>query len=443
MKALQIITNFCQLILLFVMALILVGCPVEDEPVVIPIGPDIEIVSPKNYTEFNSSDTIAVIMNIKSDYSKVDLTLRLWRNIHFIISDSHYSTVTPGDSIILYFPFESWFSFDELFTLTVTATAPDNGQTNESVQVYISGTPKELHSIWLISNLTSNTTSVKTLSPALELLHEFTFQGNYAGSDVQSARKKFVIAGSNFGDLTVYDADTYAPEWNVPIISNPVQPYFTDVKFYDDLLYVSYWDGLVKGYNRDGIKSYQAEGLSNVVPQLMHLNSDKLYSPGFQRSNVSQNWWVTSNLKGGMILYSQPITFEPVGFTNLSNSEILIFANNSDGKLDTKKFHGISSPFSDPYEPFSLPDEKLNYSCFVSGSQVLLATENGIYHYKYEESIYQVSDLPNVVALGYDDLNELIWAASGNTLYTMTFSGEIVEEYAVENDILNFHLLYK
>ena len=424
----------------FVLLSLMFSCKEDDE---IIIRPEIEIISPAKYSEFNPNDTILVEFSVASESNNLDASIQVFNTDHTPVFDSKIIENIQANQIVsCYYLLGELQQSETLFDLTITVSQEESYSSSESCPIYINPTTEVLNSIWIVTETQSVFLSIHVLEPDFTHRNTLNYHGNFAGSDMNSQGKQFVIAGSNFGDLTAYNTETFNVEWKVPIISNPVQPYFTDVKAHNNLFYVSFWDGQTIGYNQQGMESYQAQGLGTVVPQDLHFNSNKIFITGFQRSNVAQNWWMANYANGGTLLYSDPIDFEPVGFTNLEASNTLIFANDNDGKLITKVHSHYNNLFTEPYEPFVLPDEKVNCSCTLTVHHSLLATENGIYKYIYQQMIYKISNIHNVSTIAYDEINELIWAASENTLYVMTMTGEIVGEYTAEKEILNFHLLY-
>lgn len=401
------------------------------------------IVSPNEMEEFYVLDTLDVILNVADTGKNVDVLIELTDNSGTpLISSGIYEDEVTASEMTFPFILSDSTMDGGLYQLYVWLFH-DGIQSLASTQIGVNGIPKELLSFWVVTKVSDTKTKVTIYNTEFQDIGTIAFEGDYAGSDINSAKQQFVIAGSHYGDLSAYNTETRELEWHVPIVSNPVQPYFTSVKFNQDLCYVSFWDGQTIGYNQYGNESFQTQGLATVVPTVLHINGNYLNSSGFQRSNISQNWWISSYISGGEVRYSSAIDFNPVGSLNLDGPTTLIFANNNNGILETKIFDAVYNLFSDPYEPFPLPEMTLNCSCEISNDHAVLATGNGIYRYVYQDMIFKIANFPDVHFMNYDEVSKHIWTASGNKLKSMHINGGIQsKELYTENEILNFHLLY-
>jgi hypothetical protein len=421
----------------FVMFLIVHSCRKDES---LP-NAEISILSPTPLTEFNIYDTILVNALVKSGAdTKFTLLVQLLNDNYIPVQPNYvFDGLSTNVEFFIQYPISDSTLAGGIHNLKLQVF--ENIETTQIYrQIYINEIPQMLKSICIVG-AKDDQVGIKVIDENFQITKEFNVESDYSGSAVSSANGQFYIAGSTSGNLSAYNVNDFAPVWFIPGVPNPIQPYFTIVKTFADVCYAGFWNGQVIGFNKFGGVSYAAELNENTVPVDVFVHDVFLIKSSFLRSNESQNLIETYFVQSGVNISAQNVAFEPVGFSAPEFRRILIFANSS-GQAAAFILDPTSGLINQPYESFTFPEGKVISIAAINQTSTLLALENGIFVYEYENSLTKISDRQNISALTFNHLNQTVFACTENEVILMNLQGDEVFQFDAGMPVLNIHLIF-
>lgn len=426
--------------LMMFLVILLATCN-KDDPVSLP---EINILLPAANSSYNVYDTIEIKLVVESAQPEVSLKISLL--------DAHYSPASPVNPLVfpsfktgiettLYFLID--YEYLESGNYYLFFSAGDNSGGSGAYQsIYIEGIQRQFEGIFIISELSANQTGIEKLGTDLSGQGIKIQSGNYAGSAIDSRNRLVYTAGKNSGNLLALNTDSLTPVWQVPIIPNPVQPYFNFLDQIDGVLYAGFYNGEVNGYNPWGdlIFSTQVDGLT--FPKHVCIAGSALVVSTTSRSNLSEHWLETYFKPSGAPNSKTNILMDPVHLKTLDSEKVLIFGNMGNSGVDTKIIDPETGLLTDPYQPFPLPAEFVKCATDINQSNTLLSLESGIYIYDYQSSISLVTSSISPQILKWEDISQTILAVEGDTFFVLTANGEQISENNYPYPILNLLLHY-
>ena len=404
--------------------------------------PEIEVLAPAAFSDYNVLDTVWVKLRVISESPPVNLFISMQNEKYIqVLPTEIFPNIQLDSELLVPFILKDSTMAGGVYSIRINAKSPD-GSASRYVNIYINAQPRELKSVWLVSKLSDTKLKISVLNENLDQIQTFNYQGNYAGSDISSTNQQFAIAGANFGDLIVYSASDYETVWEVPIISNPVQPYFTSVEFSNEVLYVGFWDGFIKGYHNAGATLLTTSNNGSTIPCMIQPAGKYLVSAAKQRSNVNAWWMNVNHIEGGSIVTQQYLDHSPVILGLTYEEDILFYSNDANGLISIFLSDPETGIISTPWFPYVLPAEKLICGKDIGKEQVILATENGVYVCKHHSYLAKINEMSEINIIEFEELSQTIFAISGKNITQMDFQGNIISQLPQENNILNIHFLY-
>ena len=400
--------------------------------------PDVTINSPYENQQFSVFDTIQI--NAKAED---ETTLE---KIEVILTDANR---IPIQNIISLFPQQKKVTISVPFILEdvsmstgtyyIWIKASDGTNTSNTFRtIIINGVPRELKDIYIFTYGNSATIHVikKTLSGNPQ--QQFDINGDFSGSAISSKNQLLYSAGKIYGNLHAYNVLDNSESWNVPIVSNPPFPYFTNISCYNDILYCSFYDGMIRGYNKNGTALYTAITPYSSYPIKVSAGNNYVYVDHAMYSGSARIFGVYFFVSG--ILKQQLNTdYNAVRIFEKDNDNVFIFANkNGQGLI---KIFSISG--NGTWEPHTLPSGKINDVVQIDENAYIIAHENGLFKYQYNNN--SLTDYSAIVAksLKYEELASEIYACTTHEIKILKYnSNTLVNNIMVADSIVSFELLY-
>jgi len=427
-------------LLVFLCIVLFASCKKDETP---PPS-KINILSPAANTSFQVFDTIEIKLLIESQQPEVGLRISLL--------DANYSPASPINPWVVS-SFETNVEATLHFLLVYEYLESGNyylyfkvtdqsGTVNTYRSIYIEGIHRAFEGVFIVSEVSANQTGIEKLGIDLTGEKIKIMAGNYAGSAIDSRNRNFFLAGKNSGNLTALNTDSLSFEWDVPIVANPVQPYFTFLQQINEVLYAGFYSGEINGYNPSGdlIFTTHADGLT--FPNLMCHSGNLLVVSSTSRSNVFEYWLETYFLASGVSNSKTKLLIKPIHLKALEDEKVLVFGNNQNSHIETKLLDPETGLITNPYQPFSLPDEKLKCAVNISENLTFLGLEGGIYLYDYQKSMSLLTTSLSPEILKWEDISQTILAANGTSFFVLSTNGQILSEHDYSYPILNLLLHY-
>jgi hypothetical protein len=424
----------------FLLIILLFGCKKDDEST----PAQIFVSTPIANTPYQVFDTVKINLFVESKQDEVSLSISLLTSNYTPASPSsplvfqHFKT---GIETSLYFLLDN----DKLASANYYLYFKVNDASGDAQlyrSIYIEGIPRKIEGFFIVSSLSDHQIGIEKFADDYTGLEMKLLPGNYAGSAISSFNKLVYTAGSNAGNFLAIDTDSLDIQWEIPIVPNPVQPYFTFLEEIDQVIYAGFYNGEVNGYSPAGnlIFSTQSDGLT--FPTGVCIAGNMLVVSTISRSNLFENWLETYYLASGVANSKTNILARPIHLTALEDEKVLVFGNDSNTSIDTKLFDPGAGLVNSPYQPFPLPDELLICATNINPNLTLLGLESGIYLYNYQGSISLVADTFIPEILCWEDLSQTIWAAGGKEIRIFSANGQQVAQYTNTDSIFNLLLYY-
>jgi len=404
----------------------------------------VKIFSPPVNTAYEVLDTIEIKISVESTQTEVALFISLL--------DDNFNPATPSNPLVisnfetniestLYF----WLDYPFLESGTYYLyflTTDQSGQVNMYHSIYIEGIPKEFEGLYVVSEISDYQTGIEKMNTELTGQGIKILSGNYAGSAIDSRYKNVYNAGQNSGNLVALNTDSLGLEWEIPIIPNPVQPYFTFLQQIDHVLYAGFYSGEINGYNPSGelVFTTQLNGLT--FPNRVCVTGNLLVVASTSRSNVFEHWLETYFVASGVNNSKSKSLIQAQHLKPLDDGQVLVFGNNVNSMVESNLLDPGTGLITNPYQPFPLPEELLLCAADINQNLTLLGLEDGIYLYDYQLGISLVASSFTPEILQWEEIRQTILAANGSEIFSLATNGEIIVEQEYPYPIYNLLLDY-
>ncbi len=228
------------------------------------------ILLPLANTPYMVYDTIEIKLMVEFVQAEVSLKISLL--------DANYSSASPISPQV-FSNFETDIETTILFIIDSKYQESDHyylyfkvsdkfGGLHAYRSIYIEGLQQQFEGSFIVSEFSANQTGIEKLETDLSDLGIKVLAGNYAGSAIDSRGSLVYMVGQNSGNLIALNTDGLTHEWEVPIVPNPVQPYFTFLEQINQVLYAGFYNGEVNGYSPSGnlMFSIHTDGLTFSNP---------------------------------------------------------------------------------------------------------------------------------------------------------------------------------
>lgn len=435
----KIIWLFCCLFLAF-------GSCKKDTP---PDYPSVQITAPYSmatYTVPASIQVTGAVSDANSSLTSVSVYIANSQNVP-VEGGLQIPVTSDNMNVSCTYQLTDIHLASGSYYMTITVS---NGTHTASAfkQIYVDAVPEKRIAVYAI---TRNGSGVHAwgIDSAFKVSQAYSYSvpGDYSSSDINSYYQQLYIAGHDSGNINVYWVPNPNSGWSIAGTPSPA-PYFTNVYCNNDAEFISYSgsnqaQGYVNGYNHNGViqETYQCE--PGYYPLKTFLWSSLLFIEEKSISSTSENLKMVYETSGGG--YNQTTIPGPLNaMYGFDNNNIFIIGNNSSGGGYIKLYNLPGSTFYTPAIPIAGYGNLLS-SAQVNANTYLLGFSNGtIYQYTYNP-VNMVPYIKGITAsvIRYDSINNLVLAASGNTVneYNYTNAG-LITSATVSDSIRDLRILY-
>jgi hypothetical protein len=418
--------------------LLLISCKKENEDVF----PVVTFFQPVNNAPYDIFDTIAIRLRV--DYPKPEMLLRI---------NLQDEALVPVVTSLVIEDFETGVEADLYYVIgneqlpsgnysLVAEARDDEIYTRGYRQVFIHEIERTLKNIFLVEKKSDNQHAIHRYDQNHNLQQSVSYQGDYAGSDVSSASGQFFITGKYTGDLTAYDSDQLSVNWSSPNGSGGVQPYFSCLQLFDNMLFTGYHEGFIGRWSLTGQRGASTEVTHNTFARRLFTTDKYLIADAQERGNYLLHWLEVFYLDAGSLVATAQSDIRPLVFTEPEPGIVLMIGNNQSGLAYARLLHPATGLLGLPYQPFDFPASAITAAEAITPQRILLALENGIYIYDYKLAMFEVVAVQNVHGIRYEDISRTIWCLSENRVLVYDLSGELLSEHTPGWQLINFHLMY-
>ncbi len=402
-------------------------------------APVITIVKPYENQQFSVPDTITVEISVEDEttLTQVEITLTDENKVPVLATTS---IVPQNKKINITVP----YSIDDISLTSgsyyIHVRASDGTNIHDSYRtIYLNEVPKELKYIYILTHENSTTIHMLRKTPNESPQQLFDINGDFSSSSASSKFQQFYTCGKIFGDLNAYSVPGNTVAWFVPVVSDPPSPYFNYINYFNNILYVSFYYGYIRGYKNDGSVAFAANSPNGSYPIKLFADKNYLFAEHLIQSGYSRIFGVYYLATGALKQWID-IDYNVVDIFEKDDDNIFIFANkNGQGII---RLYTISE--NGTWEPHTLPAGKINSVSQVDENNYIIAIESGLYKYQYNNnSLTDYVPGSNVASVKYEPTTSEIYTASGNELKIYDYnSHSFINTITFADSILDFQFIY-
>lgn len=402
------------------------------------IDPIINIFLPYENEIINIPDTMHIEAKV-SDDNKIEQIQIVITDENFIPAFGSYeypvneNPATINDDMII----DDIHINSGIYYLKIRAYDGTNYK-NAFRKIYINEIPRELNDIIVITKNTGRI-DIQSIDKSFKLNHLFDVDGTFEKSEINPFEQLLYIAGKYYDNLKAFDLEKKEQEWVVEGLNYPPLPYFRNIYYDNELLYISTSKGEIRSYNNTLTNITTSVMKIGYVPGICCKHEEYLLSEGNEISGDHTYLFCYYAISGSLaneLLVDMDITGifpkEENKFYVLGNKQneggIYVYHINNNGIEKIKTFNGKSIILSEQ----------------IDENNLFIAFDDGVYHYNYNQnSLTSFAANLSVIAMEYDDIGKVLYVAEKIKVSSFKYPQWNVADFIdVPKEILNMHLHY-
>jgi len=420
-------------LLSLLLPLFLFSCKKKDD-----ISPYVQISSPSANASFNVLDTLAVVGTV-SDNEQLEYIRISLLNENNIAVATVVTLFPPANEYTLNreFIIDNILLESGTYNLVITASDGEN-ETKKYIPLYLNEVARELTGILFVEAPSANSVNVKKIKPDLSVQQVAFSEGDFSSAAISSFNQCFYLAGSETGSLRAFEMLNNTELWNIP--ANPLSgaPYFSDVFEEDGWLYVSFYDGTIKAYDKNGTVKQQIDVSGYKLLKIY--KQDNLIFSEQKLTGTTNRRLVVYDATSAAEIQNVPLDMEIVSFCKRNDNNIFIFGNS--GTQGSMKNYVISD--NGFWEPHVLPVGMVLSAVRIDDNTFIIGHETGVYKYTYNpNSLTDYIQSVAASAIKYETLSNLIVLSEGSSVKIYNYSNvSLLNTVAAASEIKSIDLLY-
>ena len=421
---------------LFFFLLIFGAC--KDKVTAYP-EPIITFLSPSENSVFSEGDSISVSYNLSS--------VSMVESIEIGFSDANgiqvntpqtylNSEISQSMQSILYVE-NLDYSSDNYFIYIRVRLAQKTY--NFYRRVYLKQLPLRRRAIYIIQKA-SGQYRVDKIDSLNTIQSAYYFNGDYIGSAMDSRHQVLTTCGLISGKLLATDLKDYSTRWYLNTLGQGY-PTFRNILFSKGLVFVSFMDGKMKGFDEQGSIMFSSSANQGVYFPIK-LGFNTLYLLSEQQSIVgAAKKLVLYKYPTGKPQQEFPISGDVVSILPKNDNAFFVFSNEqNEGKI--KLYDCLGNGFTFSYSA-SLAG-KITHVAAIDGNEFIVAASDGIYSFTYNPlNFVKRISVSNVSALAFDSASNQFFVCTEKRIDAYDgFSFNPLNSLAVGDSIVDIQLLY-
>ena len=403
----------------------------EQDPVII-------IDLPEENKNINIPDTLH-IKAVVSDDNKLESIQIVITDEYFIPAFNSYSYPVDGNPTKI----EDHLVLDDIliesgiYFLKIRASDGVNTK-NAYRKIYVNGVPRELNNVIIITKNAGDIV-VQSVDNTFSLNHLFTVNGSYETSEINSRHQLLYIAGSYSDHLRAFNLMNYDQEWIIEGENHPPLPYFRNLLYDDDLLFVSTSKGEIRWYNEHKVNLSSAVMDGKMVPGLCCLHGEFIVTESSEISGVHKyllSFYLVSGSPANKLLVDMDIAgiFPKeenklyVPGNKLNEGGLYIYNTQTNGIEKIRQFDG----------------KKIIASESVDKNNLFIAFGDGVYLYTYNlNSLTLFIPALSAQIMRFDAIGSILYIAESMRVSSYKYpQGYLIDNVDMPKEIMNMHLHY-
>lgn len=413
---------------------VLTGCSddVDDDP------PRIFISEPYENQPISAIDTFNVSATITDNervaFVEVDL---LDQNFSSVTDPVRFSTSGVEVAFGYQFLLEEPFLTSGPYYFAVRAGDGEN-IASAYKQVNVSAIPREIDQFVAVTYSTNNVDIFKSDSFQSWglLLNDFV---DFQGAALNYRQNIIGIAAGDIGDAHFYNLDDGEIRISYTGLGTPSIPYFRGVDYnHDSENFI-----LLQDEPRARVLDKFAEGLyaADLFPAFRPVKSFDFGDSYFlyEKRVTAEQFLLTRYAKAGLLLNSYATTGPVKGVFAKDIDQFFVWEDGAEGT----RLSVLNTASDLISEIFTRPGETLKACVEVDDGVFVFSTDQGLYRYNFSNggtAVLNTTFSPETLL--YENLDGLLYATSGNTVYQVSLNGNVGESYTFSNPIGFFGVDY-
>jgi len=399
---------------------------------------EITIISPLPGTVFMPGDTIQVEANLSDDDDLGTLTIKLLNQSYTPVSHQDYYALNYMDTYHLSQPYVIDDLFLESGTYFITVSVSDGSEdANEYRVIEIHELPKTREAVYFLTRPDTMNLNLVELDSLGQLVNRLTIPGDYAESAINSRYHELIVSGQ-YGYYNHYDLHTYSNIFSEPPY-NGSGPSFLNLFFYNNLTYVSYYDGRIRAFDMNGSVKFNSAQPVYYQPGALCANSKYVFAEAFY-TGQSERRLVVINNPSGVARQEYNLDAEIATILSTGENEVMIFGNkNGDGKIFS--YHVVNNDADDLH---TMPGITIYGALMIDADNYALATQNGLYSFQVSNNNLIPVDVNRPsYGIEYDEVNGILFSASGKEVRQYAFpSPQVMNTSMASDSVMDIRILY-
>jgi hypothetical protein len=393
--------------------------------------PQITITSPVSGQVFIPGDTIKVEADISNDGVLASVTLKLLNAAYTPVDHQESFSINSSSFHLSYeYVVENIYLETGNYFITLSTSDGDNDQ-NEFRSIFIQGIPTTRKAIYVLTQTDTSHIEVSKLDSANQLVHQFDVLGDYSGSAISSRFIELNIAGKITGAINQYNLESNSLLYSVPAY-NSMLPSFQNLFFSNELTFVSYYDGRIKAFDKNGQVQFNSAQPVFYLPGALCVNYKYVFAEAYY-AGPGENRLVVINYPSGVVKQEYNAGLDIASMMSKEDNELIIFGNkNGDGKI--YQYHVLSNGINDFHTLFS---NTVYSAVAIDNDRYAIATANGLYSYQESNNNLIPIDLSEpAYSLEYDEVNGVLFVNAGRKIKEYAFPDAAVLNTVISGDSL-------
>lgn len=311
---------------------------------------------------------------------------------------------------------------------------------NEFIPVQIDDSPKVRLETYLLSSsnqFSFNVSKADSMHVPVLLIHA---TGDYSASAIYSSGHTLFTIANTTGSFNGFDLTNNALLFSKPSGFSTV-PAFQNLFLADDIVYVSYYNGNIKGYDKTGSQKYEVLQSGYFIPDVLFKNEQYFFSEIYY-STLHENKLGVYYHVSGATKQECVLDMDIKNMFTLDDNHLLLFGNDTiseKGKIEIYNETGNGTILL-----HTIPTGLLKNVVQVDRTHYFVSHSGGIYLYSFSLNGLTpfVTGLP-VYSLTYDDVDQELFACCGNVVRVYNSSTGVFQ-YNINtvDSVMDVRLLY-
>lgn len=420
--------------IILIISIFLITCKKKDDNTL----PQVTLTAPIENLSIMSVDTVEVVGVVTDDKKITGISITIVNESMVPITGTTGFNPNSKESSI---NFELVLNKPDLESGTyylLVSASDEEGTQKDYTRLNITGIDKELQEIFIAVNSSGNTGVCRLGTDTI--IQEFVFNEGFNDLCTNPHSQQIQVLGDN-GTLSSYNYTDYTEVWQETNLNNYQTPYFGKLRSFDNLIFASYTNGSIFGFNASGDVSSPLNISDNTYkPSIFYDHTNYVIIKEIPQGIAPKR--VELIYKGsGLSMQYHSVTYDIVDFTSFDNDRIIIWGNEA-GEMKVCTLNIGLQHVDEISDGF--PAEEVISAVQTEDHIHLFKTASGIY--RYNTSTYTVSDFLTGISgtvMKFEELSNRIYIIDNNKVKVYSYTtGDLITTYTHSSTIFDLEFFY-